>query len=119
MRNHSKKIRKETILMKEIIEKLGVKENRFWGLAAILPFILLIIDILWWDKLSKEEKLQSLTVLIAFALVCVVNIIPIIGQIASIVMLVFYIIAIVKFFQGDLGYKIPIADAIAAKFVKD
>lgn len=105
--------------MKEMMEKLGISENRFWGLAAILPFILLIIDVLWWNKLSKEEKLQSLTVLIAAALICLLNIIPILGQILSIVMLVFYIIAIVKFFKGDLAHKIPVASAIAAKFIKD
>jgi len=105
--------------MKEMMEKLGISENRFWGLAAILPFILLIIDILWWNKLSKEEKLQSLTVLIAFALVCLLGIIPLVGWILSIVMLVFYIIAIVKFFKGEINHKIPVAGAIAAKFVKD
>ncbi len=105
--------------MKEMMKKLDISENRFWGLAAILPFILLIIDILWWNKLSKEEKLQSLTILIGIALVCVLNIVPILGQILSLVMLVFYIIAIVKFFQGQLDHKIPVASAIAAKFVKD
>ena len=105
--------------MKEMMEKLGVSENRFWGLAAIVPAILLIIDILWWNKLSKEEKLQSLTVLIAIALVCVLNIIPVLGQILSVIMLVFYIIAIVKFFKGEINHKIPVASAIAAKFIKD
>ena len=105
--------------MKEMMKKLDISENRFWGLAAILPFILLIIDILWWNKLSKEEKLQSLMVLIACALCCVLGIIPLVGWIAALVMLVFYIIAIVKFFQGQLDHKIPVASAIAAKFVKD
>lgn len=105
--------------MKEMIEKLGISENRFWGLSAILPFILLIIDVLWWNKLSKEEKLQSLSVLIAFALICVLGIIPLLGWILAIIMLVFYIIAIVKFFKGDIAHKIPVASAIAAKFVKD
>ena len=105
--------------MKEMMEKLGVSAHRFWGLAAILPFILLIIDILWWNKLDKEEKLQSLTVLISWALICVLNIIPLLGQILSLVMLVLHIIAIVKFFKGELDHKIPVASAIAAKFVKD
>ena len=105
--------------MKEMIEKLGISENRFWGLSAILPFILLIIDVLWWNKLSKEEKLQSLSVLIAFALVCVLGIIPLLGWILAIIMLVLYIIAIVKFFKGELDHQIPVASAIAAKFVKD
>ena len=104
--------------MTEMMEKLGISENRFWGLAAILPFILLIIDILWWNKLNKEEKLQSLTVLIACALICVLNIIPVLGQILSLVMTVLYIIAIVKFFKGEITHQIPVASAIAAKFVK-
>lgn len=105
--------------MKEMIEKLGISENRFWGLSAILPFILLIIDVLWWNKLSKEEQRQSLSILIAFALICVLNIIPILGTILAIVMLVFYIIAIVKYFKGDLSHKIIISSSIAENIVKD
>lgn len=105
--------------MKEMIEKLGISENRFWGVSAILPFILLIIDILWWNKLSKEEQRQSLSVMIAFAMICVLGIIPLIGWILAIIMLVFYIIAIVKFFKGNIDHKIPVASAIAAKIVKD
>lgn len=105
--------------MKEMMEKLGISENRFWGLSAILPFILLIIDVLWWNKLNKEEKLLSLTILISWALICVLNVIPVLGQICSIIMLVLHILAIVKFFKGDMGHKIPVASAIAAKFIKD
>ena len=102
-----------------MIEKLGISENRFWGVSAILPFILLIIDILWWNKLSKEEQRQSLSVMIAFAMICVLGIIPLIGWILAIIMLVFYIIAIVKFFKGNIDHKIPVASAIAAKIIKD
>ena len=105
--------------MKEMIEKLGISENRFWGVSAILPFILLIIDILWWNKLSKEEQRQSLSVMIAFAMICVLGLIPLIGWILAIIMLVFYIIAIVKFFKGNIDHKIPVSSAIAAKIVKD
>ena len=105
--------------MKEMIEKLGISENRFWGVSAILPFILLIIDILWWNELSKEEQRQSLSVMIAFAMICVLGIIPLIGWILAIIMLVFYIIAIVKFFKGNIDHKIPVASAIAAKIIKD
>ena len=104
--------------MKEMMEKLGVSENRFWGLSAILPFILLIIDILWWNKLNKEEKLLSLSILISWALIIVLNIIPILGSILALVMFVLHIIAIVKFFKGDLNHQIPVASKIAAKFVK-
>lgn len=100
------------------MEKLGISENRFWGLATLLPIILLIIDILWWNKLNKEEKLLSLSILISAALICALNIIPILGAILAIIMLVFHIIAIVKYFKNDLGHKIPVASAIAAKFVK-
>ena len=105
--------------MKEMMEKLGISENRFWGLSAILPFILLIIDVLWWNRLNKEEKLMSLTILISWALICALNLIPLLGQILSLIMLVLHIIAIVKFFKGELNHKIPVASAIAEKFVKD
>ena len=104
--------------MKEMMEKLGISENRFWGLSAILPFILLIIDILWWTKLNKEEKLLSLTILISWALICVLGIIPLVGAILALIMLILHIIAIVKFFKGDINHKIPVASKIAAKFVK-
>ena len=105
--------------MKEMMEKLGISENRFWGLSAILPFILLIIDILWWTKLNKEEKLLSLTILISWALICVLGIIPLVGAILALIMLILHIIAIVKFFKGDINHKIPVASKIAAKFIKD
>ena len=105
--------------MKEMMEKLGISENRFWGLSAILPFILLIIDILWWTKLNKEEKLLSLTILISWALICVLGIIPLVGAILALIMLILHIIAIVRFFKGDINHKIPVASKIAAKFIKD
>ena len=83
--------------------------------ARVAPQVFLKYSL---NKLNKEEKLLSLSILISWALIIVLNIIPILGAILALVMFVLHIIAIVKFFKGDLNHQIPVASKIAAKFVK-
>lgn len=104
--------------MKEKLKALGIAENLFWGTMLLFWPLLIIVLIFWWKAFSREEKVQVLSAIISGALIPVVNIIPFIGQIAAIVMLVFWVIGIVKFYKGDVDYKLILASQIADAIVK-
>ena len=106
--------------MKEILNSLKVAENRFWGTLLLLGGYVFpaVVLILWWKVLTKDEKVKTLAALIAWVLVYVVNFIPVVGQIAAIVFMVFIVNAIVKYYKGDLDYKIPLAYQIAKAIIK-
>ena len=106
------------VLMKAKLKALGIAENLFWGTMLLFWPLLIIILIFWWASFTKEEKKQILTAIVAGALVPVVNIIPVIGQFASIVMLVFWVIGIVKFYKGDVDYKIILSSQIVNAIIK-
>ncbi|MBP3321849.1 MAG: hypothetical protein J6M12_05810 [Clostridia bacterium] len=104
--------------MKGKLKALGIAENLFWGTMLLFWPLLIIVLIFWWASMNREERVQVLTAIISGALIPVVNIVPVIGQIASIVMLIFWIIGIVKFYKGDVDYKIILASQIANAIVK-
>jgi hypothetical protein len=104
--------------MKAKLKALGIAENLFWGTMLLFWPLLIIILIFWWASFTKEEKKQILTAIVAGALVPVLFIIPVIGQLASIVMLVFWVIGIVKFYKGDVDYKIILSSQIVNTIIK-
>lgn len=106
--------------MKQVLETLKIPENRFWGTLLLLggyaaPAVLLI---LWWKILEREEKVRLLSVLLAWALYALAAFIPGIGWAAMIAMLVFIILGVVRFYEGDIGYKIIGAYQLADAFIK-
>jgi uncharacterized Tic20 family protein len=104
--------------MNKILKMAGIPENRFWGTATIFYPISLVLLILWWGNFNRKEKIKFMSIVVAWALIYLLNILPVIGQVASIVMLVFVVIAVVKYYQGEVDYKIILADNIATALVK-
>ena len=104
--------------MNKILKMVGIPENRFCGTATIFYPIALVLLILWWGNFNRNEKIKFMSIVVAWALIYLLNVLPVIGQVASIVMLVFVVIAVVKYYQGEVDYKIILADNIAAALVK-
>ena len=104
--------------MKEKLKALGIAENLFWGTMLLFWPLLIIVLIFWWKSFDRAEKVQILSAIVSGALVPVLNIIPVIGWIAAIVALVFWVIGIVKFYKGDVDYKLLVASNIAEAIVK-
>ncbi len=102
--------------MKVFCEKYGITYNIFVGVLCLFPVVALIA-LLWWGKYSSEEKKTLLNILFGALIICAVNIIPFIGQIAAVVWLVFYVIFFVKSLMGK-ETSIPVAKNIADAIVK-
>lgn len=104
--------------MSEKLNDLQIPENRFWGTAALFPTMAIVVAILWWKLLTREEKVRLLDPVACYVLICVLNIIPILGQIASIVWVVFWVISVVKKYKGE-DYQIPLAHQITEAIIKN
>ena len=106
--------------MNSKLRALSIPENRFWGTLLLVGgySVPAIILILWWKVLGREDKVKLLSCCLAWVLLSVLNIVPVLGQLASIAMLVFLIIGIVKFYKGDVDYKIIGAYHIANAIIK-
>ena len=81
----------------------------------ILALFTLIVD---KKELSLEDRRELVSVIASSALRVVINVIPVIGQIASLVFLVFEIIAGVKALKGET-FQVPGAYHIAVAIIKE
>ena len=100
------------------MEKKYLSKNAMFGLCWLCGWVpALVLFLTEKDTLELEEKQNLVAVFVAQALMIVINIIPVVGQILSIAIAVLMIVCGIMTILGK-GFEIPGVSHIAKAIIK-
>ena len=105
------------------MEKVSIKKNVLFG-CAIFPLmwglvLSIVMLITGKETFTKDEKRIFVTEIISCVLLNILAVIPIVGWLAIVVLFVFWVLACVNYFKGNLDYKMILVSKMAYWFIKD